>query len=171
MWYIRISVLVPDICILVPSNLSGHKCLSVNLYRVWTLLPAPSKRRKTHSIIKSNSWEDWQSFYRSILATNAVILQAFSGCGCHPWEVWLGGMSVKKRSCSNTGILVQLRLWFKGKFTLTEIHSEKWFIFCFSVWAQAGSPTGNKHLKSPPIESLSLWMQHNPAFDEQVVQY
>ncbi len=30
------------------ANLSGHKCLSVHLYWVWTLLPAPSKRRKTH---------------------------------------------------------------------------------------------------------------------------
>lgn len=150
MWYIRISVLVPDICILVPSNLSGHKCLSVNLYRVWTLLPAPSKRRKTHSIIKSNSWEDWQSFYWTILASNAAILTSavcrlsaavdvtLEECG---WVVW----SVKKR---NTGVLVQLSLWFKGKFMLTEIHGDKWFIVLFSIGDQTGSPTGNEQRKT-----------------------
>lgn len=32
------------------------------------------QREEKHTIIKSNSWEDWQSFYWTILATNAAIL-------------------------------------------------------------------------------------------------
>lgn len=129
--------------------LSGHKCLSVNLYQVWTLLPAPSKRRKTHTLIKSNSWEDWQSFYWTILARIAAIPTSAvcwlsAAVDVTLEEFGLVVQSVKKRNCSNTGVLVQLSLQVNADWD-----SLRQMVYCFVFYLRPDrTPTGNKEMKT-----------------------